>query len=302
MIPEGRLTLTSGCAVPTASVASASNVLWTPCGGRQVPLWNGTSFAMTDVGGELSQPVADTTKSPYALAPGQICDVFVWQDAGGVFRLSRGPFWSAGGGPASRALVAGVLVNAPAIMNGPGAGFGTFVGTIGGNAAAAVDFVFGGAAPGGVAASFGLWNAYNQVPFRASVIDTTSSWAYAGGTRCADGSINNRVSLISGAPIYPIRVSYTVFIAMAAHAGAAAYIGYALDSTTTMNKNFVVTNPVSSAFVQAPTVSGVLAPQVGSHFVQAMESSDTVNSSTFFGIVNGMTQAYNAIFEVEAWQ
>ena len=37
---------------------------------------------MHDIGGELSQALSDTTKSPAAAAANSLYDVFVWNDSG----------------------------------------------------------------------------------------------------------------------------------------------------------------------------------------------------------------------------
>lgn len=44
VLPQGRLTLTSGVSITTADVAGATSIYWTPVGGNRVPIWDGSQF------------------------------------------------------------------------------------------------------------------------------------------------------------------------------------------------------------------------------------------------------------------
>ncbi|MBU6163192.1 MAG: hypothetical protein KGO50_18930, partial [Myxococcales bacterium] len=133
--PQGRITLTTGTPVLTSTVSAATTVFYAPYSGRLVPLYSGSSFSMSDIGGELSQATTDSTKSPTACAANSNYDLFVWSD-GGTFRCTRGPAWTsdtargAGAGTTELVRVQGVLLNANNITNGPAAQRGTYVGTI----------------------------------------------------------------------------------------------------------------------------------------------------------------------------
>ena len=157
--PQGRLTLTTATPVVTSALSAQTTVYYTPYIGRLVPLYNGTTFYMVDIGGELSQVTTDTTKSPAACANNSAYDVFVWDNAG-TMRATRGPLWSSltarGTGAATTELemVQGVLVNKYAITNGPSAQRGTYVGSFRTNGTASIDYN---------AASKYLWNTYNRV-------------------------------------------------------------------------------------------------------------------------------------------
>lgn len=90
--PQGRLTLQTGVPVMVTTQSAKTTVYYTPYQGQYVPLYDGSVFAMTSTGGELSQATTDTTKSPAAVAAESCYDVFVWTD-GGTIRATRGPAW-----------------------------------------------------------------------------------------------------------------------------------------------------------------------------------------------------------------
>ena len=183
----------------------ATSIFYTPVIGRSVPLWDGVSaYAIQDIGGELSQALTDTTKSPAAAAASKNYDMFVWLD-GAVPRCTRGPAWSTdivrgtGAGTTELELVNGFYVNKYAIANGPAARRGLFVGSIRTNAAATLDWSTGSLATGGGTANLTVWNAYNQIELQATVQEAAASWSYASGTpRPLNNSANNRINMLCG--------------------------------------------------------------------------------------------------------
>ena len=144
--PQGRLTLSPGTPIMTATVSGVAATYYTPYTGTWVPLWNGTTFVPTNVGAtDLVQSVTDTTKSPAATVANKNYDMFVWNDTGTI-RCTRGPGWGSdtarGGSPAGITRVNGLWVNSFAITNGPAAQFGLYVGTVRSNAIGTFDWIF----------------------------------------------------------------------------------------------------------------------------------------------------------------
>lgn len=92
--PQGRLTLATGVPVMTTSQSAKTTLYYAPYTGSYAPLWNGSAFVMTDLGGELSQATTDTTKSPAAVVADACYDAFVWDDSG-TKRCTRGYSWAA---------------------------------------------------------------------------------------------------------------------------------------------------------------------------------------------------------------
>lgn len=286
--PQGRLTLTTGTAVPTSDVASATTLYYTPAVGRFVPLWNATSsvYVMTDTGGELSQTTTDTTKSPAAVTTNSNYDIFVWSDSGTI-RATRGPAWSSqtvrgtGAGTTELLLQNGIYVNKNAITNGPGAGLGTYVGTVASDGSSQLNLTFGTSAAGGGPSLLTVWNAYNQVMMRAYVRDSTATWTYSTGSqRSLNNSTGNRVSFVSGLAQHSIFAVMCVHVTFASAAGAFYAPGLALDSTSTANFLAQFTNAAATANVKmVPLSVGTYAPQLGFHYIQEMEFGDGTNTN-----------------------
>lgn len=294
--PQGRLTLSTAVPVMTSTVSGATTVYYTPHMGRYVPIYSGSAWVMTDVGGELSQATTDATKSPAACATNSNYDLFVWSD-GGTARCTRGPAWSSdtargtGAGTTELERIAGFLTNKNAITNGPAANRGTYVGTIRTNGSSQVDWILGGSASGGVAASLGVWNAYNRVDVAGYSQDATASWSYATATwRAANNSNNARVSFVCGLADDTVRADYALW---ATTTSTNALCGIGLDSTTALS---AYATPGAMFGTSILGISAVLRapPQLGWHYVQAIErGQSTAGTNTYYGTA-GLSGVYQA--------
>lgn len=266
----------------TTSVAAATTVYYTPYAGCLIPIYDGTNMVPTCFA-EVSQATADTTKSPAAVAASSVYDIFCWIDAG-TNRCTRGPAWtndttrSAG---TALVLVNGIYLNNVAITNGPAASRGTYVGTIRSNGTSTVDYNFGGAAAGGTAAFFGVWNAYNRVMVSATVSDTTASWTYnvASTWRAANSSNGNRINFVRGLNEDSVQAKYSALGVAGSATFAACGIG--LDSTTAFSgpPGVLQTQPLATqgiAFYEG-------TPGLGVHYMQAIEYNTSATSSTWYG-------------------
>lgn len=202
--PGGRLTLTSATPVLTSDVTGATTIYYTPYIHNAIDLYDGTRWR-THFFAELSQALADATKSPAAAATDSNYDMFVWNDSG-TLRCTRGPVWSSatargtGAGTTELERLHGVFVNKIAITNGPAAQRGVYVGTIRTNGSTATPMVWKpAAASGGAACTLYVWNNYNRVRFTAVSRDNKDTWNYATGSfRSTDNSTNNRVHIVRG--------------------------------------------------------------------------------------------------------
>jgi hypothetical protein len=199
---QGRITTITGTPVLSTIQAGQTTVFFTPYNGNRVLLWTGSDFAAV-VFTEMSQTLADATKSPAATVANANYDMFVWNDAG-VTRCTRGPAWAstiarAAGGGLTR--VKGIWTNTTNIVNGPLAGFGTHVGTIHTSAANSVDFqIGGGGTSGGDSSRIGLWNTYNRIRCTIKNIDIGDTWTYATPLvyRVKDNSAPNGITFVIG--------------------------------------------------------------------------------------------------------
>lgn len=276
--PQGRLTLQTGTPVMTTTQSAKTTLFYSAYAGNQVPIYDGTQmWPKVITGGEISALTTDATKSPAAIGASKVNDWFVWDDAGTI-RLSHGPDWTsdtARSAGTALVMVNGILLNNAAITNGPAASRGTYVGTTRSNASSQLDWILGTSAAGGGQAWLGVWNAYNRVSVVTRVVDSTTLYSYGSATvRNANASAANRVSFVSGLAEDGIYIFYGTLLVGPATQGAFGVFGFGLDSTTVMDKRAFLM--CQSAF--AANVSAVAAhtydPQLGFHFVQAMEVTD----------------------------
>jgi hypothetical protein len=125
-----------------------------------------------------------------------------------------------------------------------------------------------------------MWNYYNRVSVTTIVTDSAASWTYTGATvHTSNSSVGNRISFVNGFAEDGISASFLQQIN--APSGGAGFIGLGLDTTTVFDKYGAV-SAVGSGIALTPSVTITYAPQLGGHFVQALEAADGVNTATFF--------------------
>jgi hypothetical protein len=287
-VPGGRLTLSSGVPVMASTVSGATTIYYTPYQHRVVPIYDGTRFWPTDIGGELSQATSDTTKSPAAVANNSNYDLFVWNDAGTI-RCTRGPAWSSstargtGAGTTELERVAGILVNKIAITNGPAAQRGTYVGSVRSNGSAQINFIYGGSASGGTAGVLGVFNYYNRIALCTSVIDSGASYTTTTGSiRQARASAGNQISFLIGVAEENVQYAYTQRIDTVAATGAFGAFAVGFDDTTVFSRQSTLVAAIgTNASKTASTNSGVWESGLGWHTLSANEVSDGIQANTF---------------------
>lgn len=293
-LPCGRLTLQTAVPVMVSTQSAKTTIYYTPYQGNRVPIYDGTNwknFAFAELSNATAQSSTGSA-GPAAVANTSVYDLFVWNNAG-VLTLTRGPLWTndtARSAGTALTLVNGILLNNATITNGPAASRGTYVGTVRSNGSAQIDWILGASAAGGTAAFLGVWNAYNRVNIATTVTDSNSPWtqtsatvgpADVGGT---GSGLNNRITFVSGLAEDSVRGSYVDTFAAAGVLAAEADIGLALDSTTAFDKRAAILGNTVSAATTAPGhVETLYQPQLGVHYLQALNSSDGTHSSTFYG-------------------
>lgn len=300
--PQGRLTLTSATPVLTATVSAASTIYYALYSGNQVPIYDGVSAFVMTTFTELSNATAQSSTGkagPAAVANNSNYDLFVWSNSG-TPTLTRGPAWTSdtargtGAGTTELQRVLGIWTNKVAITNGPGAGLGTYVGTVRSNGTATVDFIRGAIAANGTAAVLGVWNAYNRVGVRGLVGDSTDSWNYSTATiRPANNSSTMRVSFVSGLQEDFIEACYTSDAQNSnggGVAGGVAGVGY--DSTTAFSGQFArFTEPNASSTVVVMISGTRVVQDIGFHYLQALEkANDTTATQIWYGDNGGVEQ------------
>ena len=283
--PQGRLTLTSATPVLTATVSAATTIYYALYTGNLIPIYSGTAWVMTTFT-ELSNATAQSTTGnagPAAVAANSNYDLFAWSNSG-TLTLTRGPLWTSdtgrgtGSGTTEISRVLGIWSNTVAITNGPGAGLGTYVGTVRSNGSATIDWIVDGSGAGGSTLNLGVFNAYNRVKVAAQTRDTTSSWTYTTTTwRSMNNSNSNRINYIDGLTEVYAKSSLGV-----AWGGNTMYvIGVNRDSTSATPT--VIRDLWNPAGASALSIDTRFVPSLGFHYLQAMEWDSGGGTSTAYG-------------------
>ena len=322
-VPGGRLSLVNGSPVMTDNVAAAASttLYYVPFTGSTVPIWNGSLFVPTTFSQLTLQLDATNTHGGYHAASFNF-DVFVILDINTV-RLCTGPAWAADGVTRVQVLSYqfGVQSNLAPMscrwgsnstdVTAVPAHAATYVGTVrmltDGHSswipnppAAAV-----GAAPSGgpstAPATMYVWNNYNRVGVKALVFDTTlgaaaaptfNGYIYASATvRSANGSVNNRVSYVSGDITDAITVIYKHRMRSPAVVNAHCFFGVGLDTTAGyFNGIFAeIEDDSGTAAIGSDEIVNLIQPLVGVHFLQALEHTNAAGQCIY--LPNGVLQA-----------
>lgn len=301
-VPQGRLTLSTGVPVMTTSVTGATTIYYTPYVGRYVPLYNGTTWTMTDIGGELSQTTSDSTKSPAAVTTNSNYDLFVWSDSG-TYRCTRGPAWSSdtsrgtGAGTTELERVNGILVNKIAITNGPAAQRGTYVGTVRTNGSSQCDFIFPTIATTPVAGAFNVWNMYHRRTVIGTLGDSTATWTYNSTTwREIAGNTTARCAFVIGIEEDAVDCKMTGF-STSASTGDFALLGFGVDSTSAQSG--VAGSHVNTASNSSPNSTAYYASTfLGYHYIAMIERVTAAQTATIFG-QSVSTQVTAAVYTLQ---
>jgi hypothetical protein len=305
--PGGRLTLTSATPVLSADVSGATTVYYTPYLSDLIPLY--TEFFAPYVFTELSLALDSNSGHTGYQQSGKNFDLFVFNDSG-TLRLGTGPAWSSdtargtGAGTTELERKNGIWTNKVSATMRFGSSAGntvsvaanqaTYVGTMRATANGQTSMVFKpSATAGGNANVLGLYNAYHRVRVQAMSRDSTSNWTYATTTwRSADNNANNRISFVDGLQSSAIDAMYQVGVDVTG--SGAGLIGVNLDSTSAtpgvvgQSNTSTTTNTIArESFV----------PQLGFHFVQAMEYSAGA-TTTFRGVLVAQQQALTVSLEM----
>ncbi len=289
----GRLTNVTVVPVNNTGAAAALSIFYTGYKGRNLPLWDGIGWANIDPGADLSQLLSDATKSPAASVASTLYDIFGWLDTSSgvpVPRISRGPAWttstagaSVRGAGTALSYFNGMLTNNVAIVNGPGAGLGTYLGTIRTNAGNTLDFIHGASA---VAAVLNVWNYYNRVLNTEVVIDAVADAYALVAIQQAGGLSTNQVNYTCGvAEDNVIAVFQAGVSTSAGGAGAGCNIGIG-DSSITAYDGPPATMLTNAAASQTASLNATYIKQagdmvVGYNYIAALENAATAASQNF---------------------
>lgn len=302
--PQGRLTLSSSAPVMTTDATAQTTVYYLPYQGSMVPIYDGTQFNYFNIGGSGISLTLNTTNMPST----QVFDVYVTNQAGtptlcamywgGNTSRSASVGGKTGAANATISQVNGTWTNAAtiatancfnnttsyAITQNQGTMLGTFYTTANGQTGVNIKPA---AANGGTNNIVGVSNAYNRVPIQSIAMDNKASWTYATATwRAADNSNSNRVTWVDSLQQVAIKANYTVYAAEGT-AGNGIYTGVNLDSTSATP---TITSSVTQGVASNGASQGIwesFPPQLGLHYIQAMEDSPSASTITYTGLIGG---------------
>jgi hypothetical protein len=141
------------------------------------------------------------------------------------------------------------------------------------------------AAAGGSNNVIGIWNAYNRVPIHSMSRDSNTDWTDTSTSwREADTSADNRITWVDGLAQTSLRARYGVLGSSDSGSNVTALlVGVNLDSTSAtpnINSGFGSTSGPN----RSVDVEESFPPQLGLHYIQAMETlSGSSPSATFYG-------------------
>ena len=288
VLPQGRLTLTTATPVLASDVTAAATIYYALYVGNIVPIYNGTQLIPTTFT-ELSLALDNDSGHTGYHQIGKNFDLFVINDSGTI-RLASGPAWTSDTARADAiARVQGVWLNNASIVLRFGSASGNTV-TIAANRATLVGS-FRAKADGqtemsfaqtpGIAARCLLRNTYNRVRQGFVNREPADSWAYSSTTvRGLNDSNENRVAFVSDLAEGCVSARLNVRSANSGANERFLLIGY--DSVTAMA---ATASPGHASCQQATSAMAVYSRNVelGFHYVQALERTDGVGTSTFYG-------------------
>lgn len=309
--PQGRLTLSSIAPVMNADATAQTTVYYLPYTGNIIPVYDGTQFTNLPLGSSGISLTLNTTNMPGS----EVFDVY-------EVNVSRTPtlcamYW---GGNTSRSTTAGgnsgtadasiVQINGLWVNHGAiatsncynnttsytiSANKGTYLGTIYTTANGQTGMTFKpSAASGGSNNILGVYNAYNRILVNSLERDSTASWTYGTATwRAANNSNSNRISFVDGLQQSHINAIYQCGITSGTPGVVFAATGSVLDSTSAAVIMQAFTGEALGGSLFSSTEN--FYPQLGFHYIQAMEFS-TGETSTFTG--GGTNQALQINLEM----
>lgn len=244
--PLGRLTLTTGVAVTTSDVTGATSIYYTPSGGNQIPIYDGTNIGSTAFT-ELTLALDNTSAHTNYHASGKNYDLFVIND-GGTIRLGTGPKWDDGAvagsatargtGAASTELevFSGIPVNKNTITIRFGSASGNTVSV----AARRATYVgsFRATADGQATDSKQkrlVYSAYNQID-RTLFLSAPADHAYSTATgRVINNDASNKIDVLLGLTGTKVNLKAVNTVGTSTSTVRAPANGIGLDSQTASN-------------------------------------------------------------------
>lgn len=264
-----RLTLTSATPVTTADVTGATTIYCTPYKGNQIALYDGSSAWNTRTSAEFSLALG-------TLSSGKPYDVFCYDNAGTPTLEFLA--WTSDTARATALVYQdGVLVKSGATTRRY---LGTFYTT---STTQTEDSV----------ANRYLWNYYNRVSRRMSFNDTTASWTYSTAAyRLRNNAAGNQLFYLQGVAEDCVPVaSKTSVITSNGALFDAVYIAIGIDSTATAVTGSETQILTRNDYNGNGGTEYIVQPQLGKHYVAALEMGFGSNTQTWVGAARSLIAA-----------
>lgn len=275
-ICDGRLTLTTAVPVTTADVTAAGTIYFTPMGGGQISLYDGSASWATYTFTELSLALTATSGKNY--------DVFIYNNAG-TLTIELSAAWT------NDTTRADALTTQNGVLVKSGATTRRYVGTIRASGANTTEDSY---------AKRFVWNYYNQRTRFMHVLETTNTWTYTTNTwRQANGAAGNQLAFVVGGVVGVGVKSRIKAYASNGTVTQVVNVAVGVDSTTAPTSgNFGIDGRLST--------SGTITPMdasyedysaIGYHFWAWLEIDTTGSgSTTWYGDNNTPTLIQSGIW------
>lgn len=297
--PEGRLTLTSGVAITTSDVTGATSVYYTPSGGAQIALYDGSSWVQT-LFSELTLALdSNAAHGGYQYA-NENFDLFVFNDSGTI-RLGSGPGWvngavagsatarATGAGSTEIQFLNGIPTNKNSITLRWGAASGNTT-TIAANKARLVGTIrttADGVTEDSQVKRF-LSNVDN-VAWRPMLRqEATASWNYSTASyRQANASASNQIAYVSCLAAGSIEAQVITVVLNSTATPRVVYAGIGVDSTTVNGRTISDFTRIGDGTLSSsggPRAWYRGAVQIGYHYLAWLEKGNGTDTQTWFGV------------------
>jgi len=258
IVVEGRLTLSTGNAVPSADVIG-STLYFTPYRGHRVALYDGSAWKMHSFT-ELSVALPATTGTNY--------DVWLYE-TGGMLALDLTAWSSDTSRSVALAVQQGVYVKT-------GAPTYRYLGTIRTGDVA-------GESEDSLLRRY-VWNYYNRVQRRMQCIDTTTTHTYnTASLRAFNGNTNNRVEFVMGVLEDTVDADWRCVAGNSSATLRSCGIGIGLDSTAAAAQGSYNRFQVSNAGTVGALSFWRGHPGIGRHYFCALHIGAGADTQTWYG-------------------
>jgi len=257
-VQDFRLTLTTGVPVTTADVTAAATIYCTPYKGNRIALYDGTHWNV--------RSSAEFSLGLGTISSGKPYDVFCYDNAG-TPTLEFLAWTNDTTRATALAYQDGILCKTGAVTR-------RYLGTFYTTATTTTE---------DSSANRYLWNYYNRVIKKLEYIETTATWAYSTAAwRIRNNSTNNKLSFISGLAEDALRVSNSTAVQNSTSTIRMVYAGIGLDTVTDVTNN-EDNIPSTNAYFLLGGTNIMIAPQLGKHYVAAMEYGNGTDTQTWSG-------------------